>query len=135
VGEPFGDELPHSFCSGLTGHAILWTALAKRGVAGAQGVLDRLGRTICALGPAADPSLCCGLAGQAVVHRRLCAAAPREPHARRARARLLRATESCERTLDRPEALLLLFGALGVATVLLHDEAGEVQVPCFELPP
>jgi hypothetical protein len=133
-GYPFG-ELAQTYCNGLTGHAHLWSTLAAQGVDGADHVARLLAQTMCALGPAQLASLCCGLAGQGLLHRRLRRLAPPlARHDARARVRLSRAVDWWDGALDQPEALELWHGALGVALTVLLQEAGEAHVPCLELP-
>jgi hypothetical protein len=133
-GVPFG-ELAHSYCNGLTGHAHLWSTLAAQRVDGADHVARRLAQTMCALGSAGLASLCCGLAGQALLHRRLSGLAPPlARHDARARVRLSRAVDGWDGALDQPKALGLWQGALGVALIVMLQEAAESQVPCLELP-
>ncbi len=135
IGEEFGDALSaYSVCHGTSGHALLWAALHRRGVEPAGRVIERIGRTMCLLGPSPHPTVCCGLAGQSIAHRRLSAHLPRVPHERRALARILRAAVTPVQGLLQPEGPVLWFGSLGVALVAMLEEAGESQLPCLEPP-
>jgi hypothetical protein len=134
LGQPVFDHQVRTFCHGTTGHAVLWLALAARGAAHARRVVERLASTMCLLGPASSPILCCGLAGQALVHRALCGWAPRDLHLRRARARMSRATSIWQGYVRKPEALDFWQGGLGVATTALRLAAGDATIPCLELP-
>jgi hypothetical protein len=133
AGEPFGDDFSYGLCNGMAGHAVLWATLSARGVDGAAGVLERIGKTLCALGPALTPGLCCGLTGQSLAHRHLSGVLARRPHERRAFARMLRAAT----WLNGPwsgEALSLMQGALGIAMAALILEQGEAHLPGLEPP-
>jgi serine/threonine-protein kinase len=120
-----------SFCNGMTGHTLLWCAVAKQ--TGGDAALDLARR--CAESTAIlvtpGPSLCCGLAGQAVALHKYAELSGDRRFARRANARLRRAIRLVADGARLP-FLGLWKGTLGVALVAmarLHDEGA---IPCLE---
>jgi hypothetical protein len=79
-----------------------------------------------------NPTLCCGLTGQAVSLARYADATADAGARRRARVVLARAAQGFAAS-DAP-TLHLWQGPLGAALVALQWKAGESSVPCFEAP-
>jgi hypothetical protein len=133
LGQPI-DDLVHGFCNGMAGQALLWTRLAARTREPEAGEAARLAvNTLHLLGPAPVPSLCCGMAGQAVAHVVASHDLRSKIDGPRGRARIRRAAERAHEELEGPYALHLWAGPLGVATAALLREAHEAHVPCLEL--
>jgi hypothetical protein len=123
-----------TLCNGMPGHSLLWSEVARQ----TQSDADRERAALCAqsaeilLTPV--PTLCCGLAGQAIALQRYADLSGEKRFARIAEARLIRATRIAER--DGTPFLSLWTGALGIALVALGWLHGEHTLPCLEpLPP
>jgi hypothetical protein len=133
LGAPI-DEWVHGFCNGMAGQALLWTRLAARTREPEERLAAKLAlNTLHLLGPAPGPTLCCGLAGQALAHAVASHELRSDIDGGRGRGRMRRAAERALDELEGPHALHLWQGPLGVATVALLRQAREYHVPCLEL--
>jgi hypothetical protein len=123
---------PYALCTGLSGHAYLWTTLARLGGDEEQRVAQLAASSMRLLGPAPEASLASGLAGQALVHERMGRDWGSAMHLRVAYARLRRAMDLCRVPPGDTGPLSLWRGALGVGLVALLRAGGEVHLPCVE---
>ncbi len=127
------EDRPHALCGGMPGHVYLWASLARLGGDEERRIAELAANATRKLGPAPGASLCCGLAGQAIVHESLGFDWASPLHRRASYARLRRAIE-LSRPLGQPDALRLWPGALGVGLVAMLRGAGEAHLPCIEAP-
>jgi hypothetical protein len=128
----FPEQAPQALSTGMSGHAYLWTALARPGGEEEQRIAQLAANAMRLLGPATDASLGSGLAGQALVHERMGRDWVSPIHRRVSYARLRRALEMSRSAPSDAGALSLWQGTLGVGLVALLRNAGEVHIPCLE---
>ncbi len=131
VDGPALHELSGSLCNGIAGFALLWMAAQSVLGTGDRELVLRSCRSVFML--PGEPSLCCGLSGQALVLRRYARMTCDARFARRARDRtreaaLLASQAPAEETFD------LWAGKLGVALAVLLQATGDGSFPLF-IPP
>jgi hypothetical protein len=126
VGGRMISDLSSTLCNGVPGQALLWLDVASeqaRPICVATFVL-RSG-----LG-----SICCGLAGHAIVLERYGGLAGDPQFQRRARDRLRQAVALCSAAEALDPGLSLWHGAPGIALVAAMRRAGESYLPTLEPP-
>lgn len=125
-----------SLCGGMAGHTLLWTeaAAARTARTSEWMALARASAETTAALAVSDPSLCCGLAGQAVALARFAEVSGDEAFAQLAEARLLASIASAE-SLDASLRLALWPGTLGVALTAANALRGRTSSPFFALRP
>jgi serine/threonine-protein kinase len=137
---PSRDEADTSFlgtwCNGMAGQTLLWTEVLRlRRTKKAKRLAARSAETLYVL-LSANPSVCCGLAGQALALQRYADVAGDPVFDRRAYARLKRAATLVDRAVPgKPGgefALSFWQGSLGVALAALARLHHERFVPCLE---
>jgi eukaryotic-like serine/threonine-protein kinase len=123
-------ELLGTWCNGMPGHALLWCEVARqtrslesielaRKCAEAVGVLEN-----------AEPSLCCGHAGQAFALQQQAELSGDAIGAKQAHARLVSATRMVD-AQGEVTPLALWQGGLGVALVAMARLSGETGIVCL----
>jgi hypothetical protein len=120
-----------TWCTGMAGHSLLWTEVVRRSRTNASAQLARSSAETCSVLLGLNPTLCCGLAGQAVALQRFADVSGESQFARRAYARLARAIQMTE-SPPGPSLLSLWTGTLGLALVALLRLHGEAHFPCIE---
>jgi len=127
-------ELLGAWCVGLAGHTLLWCAAALRTRREAHLGLARRAAESTWVVRTTNPSLCCGLAGQAIALQRYASLVDDPLFRRRARDRLAHAAQILEASGDTSRLLGLWQGSLGVALVAMARRRGEHALPCLEAP-
>jgi eukaryotic-like serine/threonine-protein kinase len=120
-------------CHGMPGHTLLWCEVARQTADDKMLELARSSAETTAVLLTAVPTLCCGLAGQAVALQRYADLSGDRSFARRADARLRRALHLAQDAKDLP-LLAIWSGMLGIALVALGSLLGERALPCLEPP-
>jgi hypothetical protein len=126
-------SLLETLCHGMPGHTLLWCEVARQSADEKALEFARACAETTAVLGTANPTLCCGLVGQAVALQRYAEVSGDGRFTRRAAARLRRAIELAGQANDLP-LLGLWGGMLGIALVALGRLHGEQALPCLEAP-
>jgi Lanthionine synthetase C-like protein len=121
-----------SFCSGMAGHVVLWTEVARQTRSKQHARLARQSAESLSVLRTGSPSLCCGLAAQSAAFQQVADLFGDERWARLAYSRISHATSLMS---ERVTVLGLWQGTLGVALVAMKRLAGESGFPCIDLTP
>jgi hypothetical protein len=125
------DRMIGSWCNGVAGHTLLWCEVARRTRRPEAFQLAEQAARSTEFLMSALPSVCCGLAGQSIALQRFADLTGDTWFARRAYARLKRATEIADYGEHTWE---LWRGGLGVGVAALARMNGERAFPCIEAP-